>query len=86
MTREVEVERFLRQCAVGRPFQARQLADAVSDPAFEVADAECRLLRLLVQNRAYFRAGAWYPGASRARRGAEINGPEWAGSTATAGV
>ena len=63
MTRQDEIERFLERCAIDQPFLPLQLAEAVSGPAFNVAAAESELLRLLAQNRAYFRGGRWYPGA-----------------------
>ena len=65
MIREDEIERFLRRCPDDRPFRACHLALAVSDPAFDEVAAEGKLLRLLVQDRAYFRGGFWYSGRSR---------------------
>ena len=58
MTRQDEIERFLERCAIDQPFLPLQLAEAVSGSAFNVAAAESELLRLLAQNRAYFRGAA----------------------------
>ena len=62
MTLEGEIQRFLQVTGADLPFQAHHLADAVSDSAFDEVAAERKLLRLLAQERAYFRGGFWYTG------------------------
>ena len=85
MTPEDEIERFLRGSAIDRPFQPHHLAAAVSDPAFDEVAAECKLLRLLIQNRTYFKAGFWYSGAvTRSWREKGLARPLGSAGTSTA--